>query len=251
MRNLLLGFIAVGLAACGAPDAIDAPPLQPDRPEITPTQFALLPCPKHGERQLQCLLLAAGGKRFLLGAPEGALDVMGEEDIAFLDGVLLFSLTPNQIEGLDRIRNETWIAGRMQPLYVAGPEGLSEYAAALDTAYQFPDALTFERSRPDGGFDAALLAPKELDRGSDGAAVVDTGDLLVRAFEAPSGQYIFHISYGGRTATAALCGAPEDAGRQAELGPVDLAFVCDRETSDIAPSVGSFADGAAVHFVIE
>jgi len=252
MRLTIFAFFIFALAACGGAPEPAAPTPEAARPDIQPTQFALLPCPMRGDEQLQCLLLAAGGKRYLLGAPEGALEVMGAENIAYLDGVLLFSLAPEQIEGLDRVRNETWKAGRMEPLYVAGPEGLTEFAEALDAAYQFPDAIAFERSRPEGGFDASLLSPKELGRAADGTAVVDTGDLIVRAFEAPGGQYVFHMSYGGRMATAALCGGPEDTAHQANLGPVDFAFVCNtEEAGDVASNLGSFSDRTAVHYVIE
>ena len=81
-----------------------------DRPSIAPADFAIVPCSEDAETP--CLLVLAGGKRLLFGAPAGVSGSLPATDLAHLDGVFLFSLLPQDVEGLDEVRNAGWRAGR-------------------------------------------------------------------------------------------------------------------------------------------
>lgn len=210
MRISLICIAAIVLTSCGQETASPSVELQ-TRAEIAPQQFALVPCASINEPPPPCHLLAAGGKFYLLGAPEGALTNLLDSEIALLDGVLLFSLMPDHIDGLDTVRNKTWQRGRDIPLFVAGPEGTEAFAAGVDSAYEVPDAELFAMRPPKGGYDASLMRPRNVeDRPNSGARVVDTGDLVIRAYYAPSGQLVYQASYNNVIAAIGMCGGEED-----------------------------------------
>ncbi|MEM7543400.1 MAG: hypothetical protein AAF384_17710, partial [Pseudomonadota bacterium] len=125
----------LGLTACGGTDG------ETDwrNVDVRPDDFALLPCDVDDERP--CTLVIAGGKRLLFGAPAGVARAMRSEDLRQLDGVILFSLTAPDLEGLDEVRNLSWHAGRREPLLVIGSSGIEEIATALNKAFEQSDAL--------------------------------------------------------------------------------------------------------------
>jgi len=98
----LVSFLALLASACG-----------PGRPHhdhvsvtverIRSTDFALLPCAA-ASPAAPCVLVVAGGKRLLFGAPPGLREAMGAGTLGSLDAVLLFSLQGPDIEGLDEVR---------------------------------------------------------------------------------------------------------------------------------------------------
>ena len=202
------------IAACGAETVPEgaAGKSAYTRAAIAPQQFALVPCaPARDEEPPPCYVLAAGGKYFLMGAPDGARGNLLDSEIENLDGVLLFSLLPEHIEGLDTVRNTTWTRGRAQPLLVAGPEGTEAVTAGIDSAFEVPDAELFAVAPPPGGYDASLMKALEVSPNRNtGARVVNTGDLIVRGFEAPSGRVIYRVEYSGEVLGVGMCGGEAD-----------------------------------------
>ena len=208
----ILATIAIALvAACGGKGQTEASD-EFARRAIAPAHFAIVPCQNgHRAEPLPCQMLAAGGKFFLMGAPEGALANLMDHEIRLLDGVLLFSLLPDQIDGLDTVRHTTWRRGRDSPLLVAGPEGTGAFVSGIDSAYEVPDAELFAISPPSGGYDASLMNPREILAGDEASSlVVDTGDLSILGISAPSGQIIYLANYEGQSVAIGMCGGAED-----------------------------------------
>lgn len=180
--------------------------------DVEPADFALIPCSK-SERTL-CFLAMAGGKRLLFGAPAGVGNRFSSDDLGQLDGVFLFSLRPEDIEGLDEVRNVSWQAGRPDMLPVTGPQGSAALIDAINRAYEVSDALIFvEDGAPAGGFDAALLTVNQ-EVGSADALVFDTGDLKVRAASGSGDRTGYRVTYRDMTETwhdllVQPCGAPD------------------------------------------
>lgn len=238
MRRIFIALLFALPAACGGagtPATSDSNGT-PIREPIAPHQFALIPCkPQNGISAPPCRLLAAGGKYFLMGAPEGALSNLLESEIALLDGVLLFNLLPDQIDGLDHVRNVTWNRGRSQALLVAGPEGTEAFTSGIDSAYEIPDAEWFALNRPPGGYDASLMKPLEVLPGSaNGTLVVNTGDLVVRGFYAPSGSIVYQVEYSGLVASiGGSCSELEDFEFLSELSSSSDVSNCDQSDSPV------------------
>ncbi|MEM7638127.1 MAG: hypothetical protein AAF269_03605 [Pseudomonadota bacterium] len=191
----------LGLAACGGTDG------ETDwrSVDVRPDDFAFLPCDVDDERP--CTLVIAGGKRLLFGAPAGVARALRSEDLRQLDGVILFSLTAPDLEGLDEVRNLSWHAGRREPLLVIGPPGIEEIATALNKAFEQSDALyVVEHGIPPGGYDAAVLVSRST-RGNE--RVFDTGDLSVTG--SSSGFRIdYRVNGAERVAWLRVCGAPDE-----------------------------------------
>lgn len=233
MWKFVSSCILLSLVACGREASVPVAETA-ERAAIRPSQFAVVPCQSNNEEEhLPCYLLAAGGKYYLMGAPETALSQLRDEEVRLLDGVLLFSLLPSHVDGLDTIRHKTWKNGRSEALLVVGAEGVKEFSSAIDSAFEVPDAEFFARESPRGGFDASLLKPREVVFGADaGSEVVDTGDLQIRGFYAPSGQIIYLATYEERSAAIGMCGGDEDLQLLEELSGGDTLIACnsDRET---------------------
>ena len=202
VRSLLAFAALVSAVACGS--ANDAPVAPPPELAIRSTDFALLPC---SERLLpgKCVIVLAGGKRVMFGAPAGVTLDQSSADLRNLDAVMLLSLRGEDVEGLDELRNAAWRAGRESSLPVAGPSGTGEFAGILNRAYEVSDALIFVEERPAGGFDAALLAvlPGE---GEAEATVFDTGDLRVRKFETGTDRATYIVDYARHNLILSSCG---------------------------------------------
>ena len=189
--RIIWGLVGMLAAGC-APPAETGGDLSANM-QVTPRDFALLPCPG-ADAQATCRVIAAGGKRVLLGAPAGAHSAMVRGDWADLDGVLLFSLHSDALEGLDTIRNLSWRAGRSQPLSIVGPSGIETVAEGLNQAFQTSDAIAFVDAALPGGFDTAVLRAKPA---KPGDVVFDTGDLTVRAMPAAMpGELSYEVAYG-------------------------------------------------------
>lgn len=198
--SVLVILVSVFLAACGGQGADIA--VSPD--DVRSADFALLPC-KASSEAAPCLLVVAGGKRVLFGAPSGLRSAFEGETLASLDAVLLFSLQAADLEGLDEVRNAGWTAGREAPLAVGGPSGLRGVVAALNKAFELSDAQIFVEASPKGGFGAALLGvlPGEGDAKTE---VFNTGDLVVIKLEAADGRAGYWVDYGGQRAVLQPCG---------------------------------------------
>ena len=196
MRIALLCL--AGLAACGAPATT---PESVPVPEIKSTDFAILPC---GANKADCVEVRAGGKRLVFGAGSGVADALSAETLAEMEAVFLFSMRYPEVQGLDELRNQSWLAGRDQPLRVAGPDGIRQLVGGLNAAFEVSDALAFVNDRPSGGFDAAFLTPLPGD-GQTQTRVFTTGDLDVTKMETPHGMAAYQIDYVGHVAWLVPC----------------------------------------------
>lgn len=206
LRGLLTSGTAWLLAACGP---VQTPP-EPDAESqarrtraIAPTDFVVAPCERKSETGI-CLVIAAGGKRVLMGAPAGTDMGRIEGDTVPPDAVILPSLHAATLEGLDEVRNRAWLAGRRPPLIIAGGEGISDIVMALNQVYATSDALAYIEGARKGGFNREPITAKTV---SPGEIAFDTGDLQIRAFSAGSGKLAFLVTYQTTRLLLAVCGA--------------------------------------------
>lgn len=205
-RVLVIAITLIfGFAACGGSGDEKAMV----RVDIKPQDFALLPCDIR-ENQQPCVLVVAGGKRVLFGAPAGIAKGLPKAELGQLDAVMLFSLTASDLEGLDEVRNASWRAGRTRPLALVGPEGTVAVAAALNLAFEQADALRIvEEGIPPGGYDAAVLEAADLPAGRD-LVVYDTGDFRVEIVNSRATYLTYRVHYGA-VLTLQSCRAEMDA----------------------------------------
>lgn len=240
MRHLLAVGVLLLAGACTEP----LPPVPADelraseRASVVPADFAVVPCDQ--DVRAPCVLLLAGGKRLLFGAPAGISHSLPAEDLAELDGVFLFSLLPQHVEGLDEVRNSGWRAGRPDALQVSGPNGTESLVEGLNLAFEQPDALSFvEEGAPSGGFDAALLSNYAEVRPRS-ALVFDRGDLKVDAATGQGTHATYTIRYrdlseAWHELVLRPCGGPapeNDASRQEPETRVTIA--CETENEDVS-----------------
>ncbi|MEZ5946850.1 MAG: hypothetical protein R3C13_08835 [Hyphomonas sp.] len=223
--RLRLAMLALAtLAACGQGGKSSTSTPAVNAVSLQSTDFALIPCPA-STPESPCVFIGAGGKRVLAGAPAGLRQALEADPYtaANLDAVLLFSLQAGDIEGLDEVRNATWVAGRENVLPVAGPSGTRDMLGALNKVYELSDAERFVSAPPKGGFDAALLGllPGE---GDAKTRVFDTGDLVITKIETALGQAGYWVDYGGKRAVLQPCGM-DQAVRFSEAS--DFVLACD------------------------
>jgi len=205
----------LALAACGAPQTVDSTIPEPAL-EISPNDFVLVPCVGIPGRS-PCLVVHAGGKVVLFGAPEGVMGALERHGVSTPDFIFLPDLMPATIEGLPRLRNQTWANGRLSTLPIIGPVGSGEMVAHLNAALVMSDAERFAIDAPPGGFEAALMAAAD----APPATGVDTGDLRVTLLPSGIGSLSFLIEYDGYVASLGTCDMPPEPA--ADLG---LSMTC-------------------------
>jgi len=195
------------LCACGAASPTGSETAAPAlNTRVEPDDFAVRRCP-NVKLGVPCLIVQAGGKVLLIGAPEGAMSALEEIGAAIPDGVFIQTLDPASLNGLPALRNDSWTAGRTRKLPVSGPEGIDALAAGLDAAYARSDAIVYLRDRPTGAFESALIDPQAVAPGQS-ARVFDTGDLRVDAVAAPSSELTLFVRYRGSVLQVPPCDAP-------------------------------------------
>lgn len=170
-------------------------------PTIAPDDFVFAPCDLQ-QVSGDCVILAAGGKRVLIGAPAGIGEGKIAGDNIRPDSVILTSLKAQSIEGLDEVRNRSWLSGRRSPLVVAGVTGTKRVVAALNDAYITSDALAYVNGTRRGGFDIEAMIAVEVEPGEE---AFDTGDLTITALEAGIDQLALWIDYRGETVLLSDC----------------------------------------------
>lgn len=161
---------------------------------IEPMDFAIAPC-SGPPPDTFCAVIAAGGKRVLIGAPSGIGDGRLPGDRVLPDAILLPSLHPSDIEGLTELRYQTWSSGRATPLVVSGPVGTEEFVEGLNAAYALPDAVAFlDISGDRRDFSAMPFSPGDV---RPGKVSFDTGDFIISAQDAGNGRLAFVAVYNG------------------------------------------------------
>lgn len=189
---------------------------------IAPADFVVAPCARAIDDGEPCLIVAAGGKRVLIGAPAGVGDGRLAGETLLPDAVLLFSLHAKQIEGLDEVRSRVWNGQRRRPLTVAATMGIERVVGGLDAAYILPDALAYAEGEHRGGFDVTPLQARAVGAGD---TAFDTGDLRIVALVGGPERLAFLVSYEDQLVLLAGCGAR--AGDVARWPAVDAYFGCD------------------------
>lgn len=257
-RRFLSGFLRIGLvcvlAACSGPDERAVPgkpltgPLTGPLNEpltgpligaavkvepIAPRDFVVAPCDRLAGNA-DCLIIAAGGKRVLIGAPAGigAGHIAG--DPIAPDAVILFSLHGAAIEGLDEVRNRAWVSARRTPLVVAGGEGIARIVTGLNEAYITSDALAYIEGARKGGFDSDAIIAKTV---AAGDIAFDTGDLTITALPGGAGKLALWVDYEGRTLLLAGCGAEPN---EIAIWPLADIYIGCRQEGYAAPVAGDW-----------
>ncbi len=211
----LAALILAWLAACGDPSpgrtenaGIDQNALA----RVQPDDFALSGCANVVSGP-PCAIVQAGGKTLIFGAPEGSAGALEAIGVPVPDAVFLFSHRGEGMEGLMRLRNQSWQAGREARLGLVGPEGTSELTQALERALARSDAIVWTETPPAGGYDIAPFMARQVAPGQV-AKVFDTGDLQVTASPAGPADLVYLVRYGGLTLKLSPCvkGADQPSG---------------------------------------
>ena len=187
---------------------------------LSPTDFAFLPCPAQTGRAA-CSLLAAGGKRVLIGAPAGIGQGTALGDGTLPDIVLVPDLSASAIEGLDEVRNATWRAGRREKLIIAGGEGIGDVVDGLNAAYTLPDARAFLDNGDGRDFESTLLVARTV---SNGDIAFDTGDLVVTVMRGRGNVFGFMVRYLDIEVLVQPCGT--DRPVDSDLEAFDHLILC-------------------------
>ncbi len=196
--------------------------------QVKPADFALVPCGV-SESEVPCAVVMAGGKRILMGAPAGIGSSLDDETLRSLDAVMLFSLRGPHVEGLDEVRNRSWLLGRDVPLKTVGPDGTKDVVEAINRAFEVSDAELFLEKRRAGGFQAPLLVSVATQPATR-AEVFNTGDLSVTRIVNTHGQAGYWVDYEGKRALLEPCGM--DQARKF-AGDPDISVNCDEENAQI------------------
>ena len=238
MKGILAALVLTSLlAGCGPrdPSGIGGNAENGDKAApllaVAPDDFVALPCIA-APVGVPCSIVMAGGKSLLFGVPEGAHGSLLAVDVTQPDGVFLFSLEGQGMEGLIRLRNQTWLAGREARLPVAGPDGTVLLLAYLDKGLERSDALSYVRHKPPGRFDTALFAPLDIVAGEP-VTVFDSGDLSVSASLGPGANVDYRINYADRTLELKSCPPPSQPPEAQAIDTVersDLTIACRRST---------------------
>ena len=180
--------------------------------EADPADFRVFPCTRRTEIEdvfAPCLLVSAGGKRLVFGAPVSQ-DWRG---IGYVDAVLLMNGHPMASGGLIGLRAETWLDGRDGPLLVVAGDVQIESLQAQDTAQSASDAILQVENPLELEFRNAGLRAKPVPVNSVDFKVFDTGDLQVFASSQLTGsgdQLIsYRVVYAGESAGIIPCGVAD------------------------------------------
>ncbi len=217
VRLLMLGICLVLLVLTG-PAWINFGGLRPDQgsPALAaktsiyaPEDFILLPCFSSAKTkpETDCVIIAAGGKRVLIGAPAGIGSGIARGDIFPPDRVLLFSLKAAQIEGLDELRNRFWARDIGAPIKIGASEEIVALIGHLNAAYTASDALAYLQ-----GVEGTRLNTMPIEAFTLGVGDIafDTGDLRLQVLTGGPNQFAYLVSYADRRVLVAPCGAPAE-----------------------------------------
>jgi ribonuclease Z len=134
------------------------------------------------DRAQACVAVLAGASLYLVDAGAGSAQVaaIGRLPMERLEAVFLTHFHSDHIAALPEFNLNSWVAGRLRPLSVFGPAGVSEVVAGLNDAYRLD--LTYrvahhgeELLAPDLG----VMEAKLMEAG----AVLGFGDLTVTSFQ--------------------------------------------------------------------
>ena len=184
--------------------------------QAVPQDMAAFPCTRRTRFEnafSPCLLISAGGKRLIFGAPMSQ-DWRG---IGYVDAAFLMNGHPVSSGGVMGLRSETWQDGRKSGLLVIGDDIEIDRLMQDDANQSSPDAVLKLERPAELNYLEASLRPKPVPGSARDYKVFDTGDLQVFATQ----QHLI----GGATAVSYLvqyddirieilpCGAEPVSGR--------------------------------------
>ena len=153
-----------------------------------------------------CVVVTAGGKRFLFGAPQG-LDPM---ELGVLDAVFLFDGDPAGWLGILPLRYSHWRSEQSQPLAVIAGEVLLDTLQSLNDGLVVPDAQIALESRRGLDIRNAPFSVRPVPLGDRPVRIFDTGDVQVsaRSVLTDSGDQLigYTLSYQGESVFLQACG---------------------------------------------
>lgn len=176
---------------------------------VAPTDFAVSPCTS--ETRLDqplspCILVLAGGKRFVFGTPE-AQSWLG---IGYVDAAFLMSSRQASWGGIMGLRSHTWQNGRSDRLVVVAGDLQLETFQSLEQAQANSDALTQIASRNMLDFRKSGVIVKPVSGVSRRELVFDTGDVKAYArskIDTYGDQLIsYDVEYAGMRLRVQPCG---------------------------------------------
>lgn len=174
-----------------------------------------------------CLLIIAGGKRLVFGAPDG----QSWQSIGFVDAAFLYNGHPVSSGGLMGLRHQTWRDGRDQPLLVVAGDLQVDALTLLDDAQASADALLKVEHSNRLDFRNAGVTIKPVPIQSGTFRVFDTGDLKVFASSSVSNTgdqiIVYDILYSGKRIRFLPC----DGALPAE--PADIVIRPTAETASL------------------
>jgi hypothetical protein len=206
--------------------AADAPIVIP--PE-TAASFRAIVC-----GHTPCVMVEAGGLRFLVGAGADAAAGLAALKLARsdVDALLLTNLSAATIEGLPAVRRTLWLTGRQAPLTVIGPPGVEQVINGANLMMAASDVVE-ARNAPSGGLslDGALLQnPGDRPSPREGRMTVfDSGVVSIEAFvsDMPSAgtHWLYRFDVGSESLLVGDCTASEGLIVQASEGAARVAAV--------------------------
>lgn len=165
------------------------------------------PLPDPG-RGTPCVAVFAGNDLYLIDAGEGAARRLASYQIPLggLSGILFTHFHSDHIGGIGDVVLTSWASGRVEPLKLYGPEGIEKIADGFTTAYALDAGYRTahhgaEVMPPSGGQLEAVRIDVAGD--SDVVTVIETNDLLIRAFRVDHSPiepaYGYRVDYKGRS----------------------------------------------------
>lgn len=202
---------------------------QPVRAE--PDALAVFPCTSgtgFENPYAPCLLISAGGKRLVFGAPL----YQDWHGVGSVDAAFLFNGHPLSSGGLNGLRLETWRNGRTERLLVISGDLQLDAIRALDDQQAGSDALVMVEHQTRLEFVNAGTRVKPVPATASDFRVFDTGDVVVTAasrIDDTGDQIIsYDLHYGGQHVRILPCGAG------AVSGPADILITPGAEKSRLA-----------------
>lgn len=158
-------------------DTAGAETLVPSPFTAEPWSFMVSSCADNPSAIAPCVLVQAGGKRLVFGAPLHN-DWRG---IGPLDAIFLMDGKPESSAGVMGLRYETWVSGRPYRQALVTGELYLETLQALDEAMLIPDALVQMDSANTLDSRQAGFSVRPVPSAAERFSVFNTGDLQVLA----------------------------------------------------------------------
>ena len=173
------------------------------------------------DRAQACVAVIAGDRLFVVdvGAGSARTATLGRVPLEDLSGVLLTHFHSDHIAALYEFNLNSWVAGRMAPLSVMGPEGVEQVVDGTNAAYELDRGYRVAHHGAD-------LLPPELGlmqaRVIEPGVVLDEDGLQITAFtvdHAPVAPAVgYRFDYRGRSVAVSGDAVVDESLRQGVRG---------------------------------